>query len=73
MEMLCPSGRKQKIKTDQLHEKALPQIFFSKTVDNIIVIYYFLLLLLFTANGFSPGGRGTTIRQQTNNTHDNRQ
>jgi hypothetical protein len=27
-----------------------------------------LLLLLLTANGFSPGGCGTTIRQQTNNT-----
>jgi hypothetical protein len=27
-----------------------------------------LLLLLLTANGFSPGGSGTTIRQQTNNT-----
>jgi hypothetical protein len=26
------------------------------------------LLLLLTANGFSPGGSGTTIRQQTNNT-----
>jgi hypothetical protein len=26
------------------------------------------LLLLLTANGFSPGGRGTTIRQQINNT-----
>jgi hypothetical protein len=25
-----------------------------------------LLLLLLTANGFSPGGSGTTIRQQTN-------
>jgi hypothetical protein len=24
-----------------------------------------LLLLLLTANGFSPGGSGTTIRQQT--------
>jgi hypothetical protein len=36
-----------------------------------------LLLLFFyyysTANGFSPGGIGTTIRQQTNNTQDNRQ
>jgi hypothetical protein len=27
-----------------------------------------LLLLLLTANGFSTGGSGTTIRQQTNNT-----
>jgi hypothetical protein len=27
-----------------------------------------IILLLLTANGFSPGGSGTTIRQQTNNT-----
>jgi hypothetical protein len=27
-----------------------------------------LLLLILTANGFSPGGSGTTIRQQTKNT-----
>jgi hypothetical protein len=27
-----------------------------------------LLLLLLIANGFSPGGSGTTIREQTNNT-----
>jgi hypothetical protein len=27
-----------------------------------------LLLLLLTANGFSPGGSGTTITQQTDNT-----
>jgi hypothetical protein len=27
-----------------------------------------ILLLLLTANGFSPGGSGTTIRQKTNNT-----
>jgi hypothetical protein len=27
-----------------------------------------LLLLLLTVNGFSPGGSGTTISQQTNNT-----
>jgi hypothetical protein len=26
---------------------------------------YFFILLLLTANGFSPGGSGTTIRQQT--------
>jgi hypothetical protein len=29
-------------------------------------IYYYYYL---TANGLSPGGSGTTIRQQTNNTH----
>jgi hypothetical protein len=36
---------------------------------NLIIIYYLdyilLLLLLLTANGFSPGGCGTTMRQQT--------
>jgi hypothetical protein len=34
---------------------------------------YFIIIIYLTANGFSPGGRGTTIRQQTNNTQDNRQ
>jgi hypothetical protein len=28
-------------------------------------VFIILLLLLLTANGFSPGGSGTTIRQQT--------
>jgi hypothetical protein len=30
-----------------------------------LMISGLLLLLLLTANGFSPGGSGTTIRQQT--------
>jgi hypothetical protein len=36
--------------------------------EDIYVSLLLLLLLLLTANGFSPGGSGTTIRQQTNNT-----
>jgi hypothetical protein len=35
----------------------------SKEDKNCLLFFYFLLLLL-TANGFSPGGSGTTIRQQ---------
>jgi hypothetical protein len=33
-----------------------------------LALSYTALVLLLTANGFSPGGSGTTIRQQTNNT-----
>jgi hypothetical protein len=40
----------------------------TSTVNKQKYYYYYS-----TANGFSPGGRGTTIRQQTNNTQDNRQ
>jgi hypothetical protein len=30
-----------------------------------VIFFLFFILLLLTANGFSPGGSGTTIRQQT--------
>jgi hypothetical protein len=33
----------------------------------VYMVYYYYYYL--TANGFSPGGSGTTIRQQTNNTY----
>jgi hypothetical protein len=36
----------------------------------IIIIYLFICLFILTANGFVPGGSGTTIRHNTqNNTH----
>jgi hypothetical protein len=39
-----------------------------KYLGTTLTYQILLLLLLLTANGFSPGGSGTTIRQQTNNT-----
>jgi hypothetical protein len=37
---------------------------YSFDTDSVLIL---LLLLLLTANGFSPGGSGTTITQQTDN------
>jgi hypothetical protein len=36
------------------------------SVSMVLLFYYYYYL---TANGLSPGGSGTTITQQANNTH----
>jgi hypothetical protein len=38
---------------------------FLSSKKRLLFYYYYYL----TVNGLSPGGSGTTIRQQTNNTH----
>jgi hypothetical protein len=32
-------------------------------------MYFYIMIFILTANGFSHGGRGTTIRQNTQTTH----
>jgi hypothetical protein len=34
-----------------------------------LLLLFFYLFIFYTANGFLPGGSGTTIRNNTNNTH----
>jgi hypothetical protein len=39
------------------------------TPDTLQYILFIFICYYLIANGFSPGGSGTTVGQQTNNTH----